>query len=58
MTDMVLEHMHADLEQLKNDVSIIKHILSEEGKLTPWAQKELAKARSEPAASYTDLDDL
>lgn len=58
MTEAVLEHMHADLEQLKKDISVIKHILSEEGKLTPWARKALSKARTEPPSSYTTLNDL
>ncbi len=58
MTESVLEHMHADLEQLKQDIAVIKHILSEEGKLTGWAKKELAKTRAEPVSTYTNLDDI
>jgi len=32
--------------------------MTEEEKLTIWAKKELAKARSEPTESYTNLDDI
>ena len=58
MAEAVIEHMHKDIELMKTDLAIIKHILSEEGQLTPWAREELAKARSEPVSSYTDLDDM
>lgn len=37
---------------------MIAHILSEEGQLTDWAKEQLARARKEPASSYTDLDDV
>jgi hypothetical protein len=45
-----------DVQRLQHDVAVIKHILSE-GKLTPWAKKELAKARKAPRSSYVSLDD-
>ena len=32
-----LQHMHQDIEGLKNDIAVIKHILSEEGELTDEA---------------------
>ena len=48
--------MHKDIEELKRDVSIIKHILSEEGELTKWAREELAKARKTPDNEYSNLD--
>ncbi len=46
-----------EVQKLQHDVAVIKHILSE-GKLTPWAKKELAKARKEPRSSYVSLDDV
>jgi hypothetical protein len=44
-----------DLQKLKRDVELIKNILSSEGDLTPWAKKQLAKARTQPEETYTDL---
>ena len=34
MTDLEIKHIHQDLETLKSDVALIKHILTEEGELT------------------------
>ncbi len=55
MTDTIMEHMHKDIEVLKRDISIIKHILSEEGDLTREAKKRLAKARQTPDSQYVEL---
>ena len=52
------EHMHADLEELKQDMAIIKHILSEEGRLTEYAQKLLAEARATPDSEYVTHEEL
>lgn len=52
------EHMHADLEELKQDMAIIKHILSEEGRLTEYAQKLLAEARATPGSEYITHEEL
>ena len=46
-----------DVLALQRDVEVIKHILSE-GKLTPWATKELAKARKQQRSSYVSHDDV
>lgn len=58
MTELDIEHIHEDLIELKRDISVIKHILSEEGQLTEWAKKALQDARSEPEDKYTNLDEL
>lgn len=58
MSEAEIKHMHEDIEVIKQDLAVIKHILSEEGKLTEWAKKALAKARAEPAESYTNIDEL
>lgn len=50
--------MHQDILKLQRDSSAIKHILSEEGKLTDGAKKELEKARAEPEEAYTDLNNV
>ncbi|HLC97475.1 MAG TPA: hypothetical protein VJC21_01695 [Candidatus Nanoarchaeia archaeon] len=54
----VMAHMHADLEELKQDIAIVKHILSEEGKVTVHAQKMLAEARATPDSQYIRHEDL
>jgi len=58
MTDVDIAHLHDDIVQLKNDVRVIKHILSEEGKLTDWAKDELRKAREVPEEEYVSIDDI
>ncbi len=55
MTSSTMKHMHDDLEILKRDLSVIKHILSEEGKLTEEAERRLAKARKTPDSEYLEL---
>ena len=54
-TESDVSHMHEDIETLKRDVSIIKHILSEEGELTEESKKRLAKARKTPLSKYKEL---
>ncbi len=50
-----IKHIHEDLEILKRDMAVIKHILSEEGALTEEAKKRLAKARATPDSEYVEL---
>ena len=58
MVPAEIEHMHQDIEELKRDVSVIKHILSEEGELTEDAKKELAEARATPDSEYISQEEL
>ena len=55
MEKILFEHMHEDIEALKNDVAVIKHILSEEGELTEEAKLRLQKARNTAESKYTKL---
>lgn len=55
MEKILFEHMHEDIEALKNDVALIKHILSEEGELTEEAKLRLQKARNTAESKYTKL---
>ena len=55
MIESEIKHMHEDIVLLKRDISLIKHILSEEGVLTENAKKRLSKARETPLAKYTKL---
>ena len=52
---MNVEHMHLDIETIKQDLAVIKHILSEEGILTESAKKRLDKARAIPISEYKEL---
>lgn len=55
MAQTNLKHMHLDIETLKNDVAVIKHILSEEGELTQDARRRLEAARKTPNSKYVKL---
>ena len=58
MPETIFKHIDEDLESLKRDVAVIKHILSEEGKLTDFAKKTLAKARVSPKSDYISHDEV
>ena len=51
-TNAVLEHMHDDIEVLKRDIAVIKHVLIEEGQLTKETELELEEARKTPKNKY------
>jgi len=46
------EQRSDDLEALKNDIAVIKHILFEEGKLSVSTRKLLNEARETPDSEY------
>ena len=54
----LLEHMHEDLETLKREISVIKHVLLQEGRLKPAARKALKEARSTPDEEYVSHQEL
>lgn len=58
MSEATIVHMHNDIEDLKRDVAVIKHILSEEGKLSEHAKEELATARAIPDSEYVSHKEL
>ena len=55
MAQADLKHMHKDIEVLKNDIELIKHILSEEGELTEEAKRRLQTARKTSESRYVKL---
>ena len=55
MAEAEIQHMHADLEAIKEDIAVIKHILIEEGELTDNAKERLEKARKTPLSQYEKL---
>tara|TARA_Y100000310_G_scaffold289302_1_gene315604 strand:+ start:1628 stop:1837 length:210 start_codon:yes stop_codon:yes gene_type:complete len=46
------------LNQMQQDIDILKEKLDDEGELTDWAKEELEKARQEPLGDQTSLEDL
>ena len=44
--------MHDDIEVLKRDIAVIKHVLIEEGQLTKETELELEAARKTPKNKY------
>lgn len=55
MAETELVHMHKDLESIKQDIALIKHILVEEGELTENARQRLETARKTPLSHYAKL---
>lgn len=58
MSETILKHLDKDLEILKRDISLIKHILSQEGKLSVFARKALQEARATPDSEYVSHEEL
>lgn len=58
MQEIIFKHIDEDLELLKRDVAVIKHILSEEGKLTDFAKKALLKARATSKSEYISHEEV
>lgn len=46
------------LEELRKDVAVIKHILSEEERLNQRIKKQLAEARTTPDSQYISHKEL
>ena len=55
---MTLLFKNKELEKLKRDVAVIKHILSEEGKFNPIARQALEHARKTPENEYISHNEL
>lgn len=58
MSEADIRHIHQDLEELKRDMALVKHILTEERELTPHAQKLLQEARTTPDSEYISHKEL
>ena len=55
MASTDVKQIYEELDLIKNDLSVIKHILSEEGKLTANAKKRLEAGRKIPLSQYIKL---
>ncbi|MEK6809201.1 MAG: hypothetical protein AABY40_00860 [Nanoarchaeota archaeon] len=53
-----IKHMHEDLELLKQDIAVIKHVLLQEHRLTSEAIKELEQARKTAQSKYISHEEL
>ena len=53
-----IKHIHKDLEEIRQRLSLIQHILSENMELSEWAKKELKQARKAPKSDYLSHEDV
>ena len=53
--DADIKHIHEDIEVLKQDMALIKHIITQEGKLSKEARERLHLARETPDSEYKEL---
>ena len=58
MEAITLKQIHEDLEFLKNDIKLIKHIISEEYGLSNWTRNELKLARATPRKEYISQEEM
>lgn len=50
-----IETIHQDILELRNDMLIIKDLLSEDFELSDYAKKALKEARKTPESEYINL---
>ncbi len=50
-----IETIHQDILELRNDILVIKDLLSEDFELSEHAKKALKEARETPESEYLDL---
>ena len=58
MQNTTIESLHEDIDVLKREVILIRHLLAEDFELSEKAKKELAKARATPKERYTCHEDV
>lgn len=58
MSETEIKHIYEDMEIVKRDIALIKHILIEEGELTDEAVKYLEEARKTPKNKYIPHEEL
>jgi hypothetical protein len=58
MAEVSINHIHKKVLMIKQDLELIKNILSEEGKLSDYAKEKLLKARKTLNSEYLNLDEL
>lgn len=57
MKRKTLECIQKDLNEMKRDLAVIKHILFEEYELSEQAKKDLEEARKAPLSEYVTLEE-
>lgn len=53
-----MAHMHQDIEEIKQRLSVIQHILSEEYELSDEAKAALAAARKTSRSAYISHEEV
>jgi len=53
-----LAHLHEDIEEIKQDVALIKHLLSEKYELSDEAKESLLSARQRSRSTYISHEEL
>jgi transcription antitermination factor NusG len=56
--ETTISDVNHNLLKLMREIELIKHMISAEGELTPWAKKEIKKARAKSEETYTSLKEL
>ncbi len=58
MAQKTLEHLQKDVDALKKDMAVIKHIISEEYELSEGGKKLLEEAEKTPLSEYISHEEL
>jgi len=56
--ESTLEALHREVLRIGTQLDQLSKVIFSEGELTPWAKKQLEKARKTSKDSYTSLEDL
>jgi len=56
--ESTLEALHREVLRIGTQLDQLSKVIFYEGELTPWAKKQLEKARKTSKDSYTSLEDL
>ncbi|MBI4450379.1 hypothetical protein HY642_00255 [Candidatus Woesearchaeota archaeon] len=56
--EAVTVHMHKDIEDIKTQLALIRHILEEREELSDDAKAALASARKTPRAEFISHDEV
>jgi D-ribose pyranose/furanose isomerase RbsD len=58
MPEAATKQIQEDLEYIKTELNLIKHILSEDFELSDEAKKSLEKARKTPRSQYVSHEEV
>ena len=55
---ITIEHLHKDIIEIKNELTLIRNLLYEDFELTDEAKEALDKARKTPKKQYIQHEEL